>query len=60
MQLRTRRLYLGLAGLLCFAVALVLSWTEGADHLWVQGVAMALALVAFGLAALAVRAGGVA
>jgi hypothetical protein len=41
-----------LAGAL-FLLALALSWTLGADHLWIQGVAMILALGAFGVAALA-------
>ena len=50
-----RRLYLALLGLLCFGIALGLSWGLGAAHLWVQGVAMVLALGAFGLATLAAR-----
>jgi hypothetical protein len=38
-----------------FLAALVLSWSEGADHLTLQFVAMGLALLAFLLAALAAR-----
>ncbi len=44
-----------MVGLLCFLLALGLSWGAGANHLWVQGVAMVMALAAFGLAALAAR-----
>ncbi|MHB1575521.1 MAG: hypothetical protein ACYCX9_03270 [Candidatus Dormibacteria bacterium] len=47
------RLYLAVAAAALFVVGLGLSWTEGANHLWVQGVAMVLALMAFGLAWLA-------
>jgi hypothetical protein len=50
-----RRLYLALLGLICFGIALGLSWGLGARHLWVQGVAMVIALGAFGLATLAAR-----
>ncbi len=49
------RLYLALLGLICFGIALGLSWGLGAGHLWVQGVAMVIALVAFWLAAMAAR-----
>ncbi|MHB1523256.1 MAG: hypothetical protein ACYCS9_08540 [Candidatus Dormibacteria bacterium] len=49
------RLYLALLGLICFGIALGLSWGLGAGHLWVQGVAMVMALVAFWLAAMAAR-----
>ncbi len=47
------RLYLAVAAAAFFLIGLGLSWTEGGNHLWVQGVAMALALIAFGLAWLA-------
>ncbi|HVD03443.1 MAG TPA: hypothetical protein VNF75_04835 [Candidatus Dormibacteraeota bacterium] len=47
------RLYLALAAAALFVAAVTLSWTQGANHLWVQGVAMVLALAAFGLAAVA-------
>jgi hypothetical protein len=47
------RLYLAIAAAAFFLAGLGLSWTEGGDHLWLQGVAMALALIAFGLAFLA-------
>ena len=50
-----RRLYLTILGLACFGIALGLSWGLGAGHLWAQGVAMVLALGAFGLGALAAR-----
>lgn len=50
---RLPRLYLALAAAAVFLVALGLSWTQGADHLWVQGVAMVLALVSCLLAWLA-------
>lgn len=45
-----------LAGIL-FLAALAISWTQGADHLTLQALAMALALVSFVLAALAARGG---
>ncbi|MGA9775218.1 MAG: hypothetical protein WBU92_04785 [Candidatus Dormiibacterota bacterium] len=54
-HLHLRRLYLSVVGLLFFLLALGLSWGAGANHLWVQGVAMVMALAAFGLAALAAR-----
>ncbi|MHB1501996.1 MAG: hypothetical protein ACYCYK_12685 [Candidatus Dormibacteria bacterium] len=50
------RLYLALAAVALFSVALGLSWTQGGDHLWIQGVAMVLALVSFLLAWLAASA----
>ena len=43
-----------LAGVL-FLVALGISWSEGGNHLWLQGVATVLAALAFVLAALAAR-----
>lgn len=49
------RIYLALPAAILFVVALGLSWTEGGDHLWVQAVAMGLALVAFWMAAMAAR-----
>ncbi len=47
------RLYLAIAAAAFFLVGLGLSWTYGGDYLWVQGVAMVLALIAFWLAWLA-------
>ncbi|MDA8331973.1 MAG: hypothetical protein M0027_12400 [Candidatus Dormibacteraeota bacterium] len=51
--LHLSRLYLAVLAGALFLLALALSWTLGADHLWIQGVAMILALGAFGVAALA-------
>lgn len=48
-----RRVPLGVAAGLLFLVALALSWTQGADHLTLQLLAMALGLIACLLAALA-------
>jgi hypothetical protein len=45
------------AGLL-FVAAVAISWTEGADHLTLQALAMVLGLLAFLLAAVAARTGG--
>ncbi|MGA7172655.1 MAG: hypothetical protein WCB86_07150 [Candidatus Dormiibacterota bacterium] len=47
------RLPLAVAAGVFFIGALVISWTEGADHLTVQLLAMALGLVACLLAAMA-------
>jgi hypothetical protein len=44
---------LAIAAGLLFLVALTISWTEGADHLSLQALAMALGLVACLLAAMA-------
>lgn len=49
----SRRLSLAVAAGLLFLVALVISWTEGADHLTLQLLAMGLGLVACVLAAMA-------
>lgn len=38
-----------------FLGALGVSWGAGSGHLWAQGIAMVLALAAFGLATLAAR-----
>ena len=48
-----RRAFLTVPAAVLFLVALTLSWKEGGNHLWVQAVAMVMALVAFGLAAVA-------
>lgn len=47
------RLSLAVAAGLIFLVALAISWTEGADHLTLQLLAMGLGLVACLLAAMA-------
>lgn len=52
---KSRRLGLAAAAAILFLVALALSWTEGADHLTLQLLAMVLALLAFLLAAIAAR-----
>jgi hypothetical protein len=52
-----RRLPLALGAGLVFVAALAISWTEGADHLALQALAMVLALLAFLLAAVAARSG---
>ncbi|MGC2191620.1 MAG: hypothetical protein WA751_04735 [Candidatus Dormiibacterota bacterium] len=49
----SRRLSLAAAAGLLFLVALGISWTEGADHLTLQLLAMGLGLVACVLAAMA-------
>ena len=54
----TRRLRLVVGAVLLFVVALTLSWTEGADHLTLQVLAMGLGLMACGLAAMAAGFGG--
>ncbi|HEY6538677.1 MAG TPA: hypothetical protein VI138_06530 [Candidatus Dormibacteraeota bacterium] len=56
-RLSARRLVLAVAATLLFAGALTLSWTEGADHLTLQALAMGLGLAACVLAALAAGAG---
>ncbi|HVB54615.1 MAG TPA: hypothetical protein VNF24_10570 [Candidatus Acidoferrales bacterium] len=48
-----RRVPLAVAAGLLFVVALVIAWTQGADHLTLQLLAMALGLAACLLAALA-------
>jgi hypothetical protein len=55
---KSRRLGLAAAAGILFLVALALSWTEGADHLTLQLLAMVLALLAFLLAAIAARSDG--
>lgn len=55
---KSRRLALGASAALLFLAALALSWTEGADHLTLQLLAMVLALLAFFLAAIAARSDG--
>ncbi|MGH7706255.1 MAG: hypothetical protein ACRENY_10375, partial [Candidatus Dormibacteria bacterium] len=52
------RLGLAVGSGLFFLVALYLSWTEGADHLTLQLLAMGLGLVACLLAAMAAGFGG--
>jgi hypothetical protein len=52
---KSRRLVLAAAAAVLFLAALALSWTEGADHLTLQLLAMVLALLAFCLAAIAAR-----
>jgi hypothetical protein len=52
-QLGSRRASLVVAAVLFFGAALVVSWTQGADHLTLQLVAMGLGLVACLLAAMA-------
>jgi hypothetical protein len=47
------RAYLAVPAAVLFLLALALSWKEGGDHLWIQAVAMVIALAAFGLAAMA-------
>jgi|GEM_PF-3415504 len=51
----SRRLGLAAAAAILFLAALALSWTQGADHLTLQLLAMVMALVAFLLAAIAAR-----
>lgn len=51
----SRRLGLAAASAILFVAALALSWTEGADHLTLQLLAMVIALIAFLLAAVAAR-----
>jgi hypothetical protein len=46
---------LAAAAAILFLAALALSWTEGADHLTLQLLAMVMALVALLLAAIAAR-----
>lgn len=53
--LPARRAPLAVGAGVLFLAALVLSWSEGADHLTLQFLAMGLALLAFLLAALAAR-----
>jgi divalent metal cation (Fe/Co/Zn/Cd) transporter len=55
---KTRRLGLAATATIIFLVALTISWTEGADHLTLQLLAMVLALLAFLLAAFAARSDG--
>ncbi|MGH7643245.1 MAG: hypothetical protein ACRENX_09600 [Candidatus Dormibacteria bacterium] len=50
---RPGRISLAIAAGVLFLVALAISWTEGAGHLNLQALAMALGLVACLLAALA-------
>jgi hypothetical protein len=52
-QLGSRRVSLVVAAVLFLGAALFVSWTQGADHLTVQLVAMGLGLVACLLAAMA-------
>ncbi|MFZ0994556.1 MAG: hypothetical protein WAO09_01050 [Candidatus Dormiibacterota bacterium] len=52
---KSRRLGLAATAAILFLAALALSWTEGADHLTLQLLAMAMALIAFLLAGLAAR-----
>ncbi|MHB1526448.1 MAG: hypothetical protein ACYDEA_02405 [Candidatus Dormibacteria bacterium] len=54
--LHVRRIYRALLAGALFLVALGISWTQGGNHLWLQGVAMVLAALAFLLAGLAARA----
>ncbi|HVB13641.1 MAG TPA: hypothetical protein VNH38_02645 [Candidatus Dormibacteraeota bacterium] len=53
----TRRAPLAVAAGLLFAVALFISWTQGADHLTLQVLALGLGLVACLLAAMAAGVG---
>lgn len=48
-----RRIPLAVAAGVLFLVAVAISWTEGADHLTLQALAMALGLIACLLAAMA-------
>jgi divalent metal cation (Fe/Co/Zn/Cd) transporter len=52
---KSHRLGLAVVAAIIFLAALALSWTEGADHLTLQLVAMVMALIAFMLAAIAAR-----
>lgn len=54
---KSSRLGLAAVAAILFVAALALSWTEGADHLTLQLLAMVLALIAFLLAAIAAWSG---